>query len=74
VIAAADDDGIRMVPRAARTRPNRPPGLLSFHADDTAEIIRIFDVTWIGRAGTWTMSCCSCRVVPRLYADTAVRR
>ncbi len=24
-------------------------GLLSFHADDTAEIIRIFDITWIGR-------------------------
>jgi hypothetical protein len=23
-------------------------GLLSFHADDTAEIIRIFDITWIG--------------------------
>jgi hypothetical protein len=23
-------------------------GLLSFHADDTAEIIRIFDLTWIG--------------------------
>ena len=22
-------------------------GLLSFHADDTAEIIRIFDITWI---------------------------
>jgi hypothetical protein len=23
-------------------------GLLTFHADDTAEIIRIFDITWIG--------------------------
>jgi hypothetical protein len=23
-------------------------GLLSFHADDTVEIIRIFDITWIG--------------------------
>lgn len=23
-------------------------GLLSFHADDTAEIIRVFDITWIG--------------------------
>jgi hypothetical protein len=23
-------------------------GLLSFYADDTAEIIRIFDITWIG--------------------------
>jgi hypothetical protein len=23
-------------------------GLLSFHADDIAEIIRIFDITWIG--------------------------
>ncbi len=23
-------------------------GLLSFHADDTTEIIRIFDITWIG--------------------------
>lgn len=23
-------------------------GLLSFHADDAAEIIRIFDITWIG--------------------------
>lgn len=23
-------------------------GLLSFHADDTAELIRIFDITWIG--------------------------
>lgn len=23
-------------------------GLLSFHADATAEIIRIFDITWIG--------------------------
>ena len=23
-------------------------GLLSFHADDTAEIIRILDLTWIG--------------------------
>jgi hypothetical protein len=24
-------------------------GLLSFHADNAAEIIRIFDITWIGR-------------------------
>lgn len=23
-------------------------GLLTFHADDGAEIIRIFDITWIG--------------------------
>ncbi len=23
-------------------------GLLSFHADDAAEMIRIFDITWIG--------------------------
>jgi hypothetical protein len=23
-------------------------GLLSFHVDDSAELIRIFDVTWIG--------------------------
>ncbi len=23
-------------------------GLLTFHADDTAEIIRIFDIAWIG--------------------------
>ncbi|HUZ35951.1 MAG TPA: hypothetical protein VMV17_06455 [Streptosporangiaceae bacterium] len=23
-------------------------GLLSFHSDDTAEIIRIFDITWTG--------------------------
>jgi hypothetical protein len=23
-------------------------GLLSFHDDDTAEMIRIFDITWIG--------------------------
>jgi len=23
-------------------------GLLSFHVDDTAEAIRIFDITWIG--------------------------
>jgi hypothetical protein len=23
-------------------------GLLSFYADDTAELIRIFDITWIG--------------------------
>ena len=23
-------------------------GLLSFHADDAAELIRIFDITWIG--------------------------
>lgn len=23
-------------------------GLLTFHADDTAEVIRIFDITWIG--------------------------
>ena len=23
-------------------------GLLSFHADDAAEVIRVFDITWIG--------------------------
>jgi hypothetical protein len=23
-------------------------GLLSFHADDAVEIIRIFDITWVG--------------------------
>lgn len=23
-------------------------GLLSFHSDDTAEVIQIFDITWIG--------------------------
>lgn len=23
-------------------------GLVSFHADDAAEVIRIFDITWIG--------------------------
>jgi hypothetical protein len=23
-------------------------GLLSFHVDDSAELIRIFDITWIG--------------------------
>lgn len=23
-------------------------GLLTFHVDDTSEIIRIFDITWIG--------------------------
>ena len=46
--------GMRGSCRRARILPNRMIvfgagyGLLTFHADDASEIIRIFDITWIG--------------------------
>jgi hypothetical protein len=42
VMPPSDDPSFRMTVFDAAN------GLLSFHADDTAEIIRIFDITWIG--------------------------
>lgn len=42
ILPAGDDPAYRM------TIFGDGYGLLSFHADDTAEIIRIFDITWIG--------------------------
>lgn len=42
VMPPGDDPGFRM------TIFDTGNGLLSFHADDAAEIIRIFDITWIG--------------------------
>jgi hypothetical protein len=42
VIPPGDDSAYRMVVFGAGY------GLLSFYADDTAELIRIFDITWIG--------------------------
>lgn len=42
ILPACDDPAYRM------TIFGDGYGLLSFHADDTAEIIRIFDITWIG--------------------------
>ena len=42
VMPPGDDPAYRMVMFDAGY------GLLSFHADDAAEIIRIFDITWIG--------------------------
>ena len=35
-------------PACRMTVFDRRNGLLSFYADDIAEIIRIFDITWIG--------------------------
>jgi hypothetical protein len=32
----------------AGLEPDSGNGLLSFYADDAGEIIRIFDITWIG--------------------------
>lgn len=42
VMPPGDDPAFRM------TIFDTGNGLLSFHADDTAEMIRIFDMTWIG--------------------------
>lgn len=42
VIPPGDDHAYRMVVFGAGY------GLLSFYSDDTAELIRIFDITWIG--------------------------
>ncbi|MGI8446917.1 MAG: hypothetical protein ACR2MP_07010 [Streptosporangiaceae bacterium] len=42
VIPPGDDPSYRMAVFGAGY------GLLSFYADDTAELIRIFDITWIG--------------------------
>jgi hypothetical protein len=42
VLPPGDDPAIRM------TVFDTGNGLLSFYADDVAEIIRIFDITWIG--------------------------
>lgn len=42
VMPPGDDPAFRMTVFDAGN------GLLSFHADDAAEIIRIFDITWIG--------------------------
>jgi hypothetical protein len=42
VIPPGDDHAYRMAVFGAGY------GLLSFYADDTAELIRIFDITWIG--------------------------
>jgi hypothetical protein len=42
VMPPGDDPAFRM------TVFDTGNGLLSFHADDTAEMIRIFDITWIG--------------------------
>jgi hypothetical protein len=42
VMPPGDDPAYRMVMFDAGY------GLLTFHADDAAEIIRIFDITWIG--------------------------
>jgi hypothetical protein len=42
VLPPGDDSAYRMVVFGAGY------GLLSFYADDTAELIRIFDITWIG--------------------------
>ncbi len=42
VMPPGDDPAFRM------TVFDTGNGLLSFHADDAAEIIRIFDITWIG--------------------------
>jgi hypothetical protein len=37
-----------MTPACRMTMFGLGNGLLTFHADDTTEIIRIFDITWIG--------------------------
>jgi hypothetical protein len=42
VMPPGDDPAYRMVVFGAGY------GLLTFHTDDAAEIIRIFDITWIG--------------------------
>ena len=42
VIPPGDDPADRMTVFGSGS------GLLTFHADDTAEIIRIFDIAWIG--------------------------
>jgi hypothetical protein len=42
VIPPGDDPAYRMTVFGAGY------GLLSFYADDAAELIRIFDITWIG--------------------------
>jgi hypothetical protein len=42
VMPPGDDPAFRMTVFDAGN------GLLSFHANDTTEIIRIFDITWIG--------------------------
>jgi hypothetical protein len=42
VIPPGDDSAYRMAVFGAGY------GLLSFHADDAAELIRIFDIIWIG--------------------------
>ena len=42
VIPPGDDPAFRMTVFGAGN------GLLSFYADDAAEVIRIFDITWIG--------------------------
>jgi hypothetical protein len=42
VIPPGDDHAYRMAVFGAGY------GLLSFYSDDTAELIRIFDITWIG--------------------------
>ena len=42
VMPPGDDPAYRMTLFASGYGP------LSFHADDTAETIRIFDITWIG--------------------------
>jgi hypothetical protein len=42
VIPPGDDPAYRMTVFGSGS------GLLTFHADDTAEIIRIFDIAWIG--------------------------
>lgn len=42
VMPPGDDPAFRMTVFDAGN------GLLTFHADDIAEVIRIFDITWIG--------------------------
>lgn len=42
VIPPGDDPAYRMTVFGAGN------GLLSFYADDAAELLRIFDITWIG--------------------------
>jgi hypothetical protein len=42
VIPPGDDPAYRMAVFGAGY------GLLSFYADDAAELIRIFDITWVG--------------------------
>jgi hypothetical protein len=42
IVPPGDDHAYRMAVFGAGY------GLLSFYADDTAELIRIFDTTWIG--------------------------